>query len=522
MIRIFNKAPLFLAGLLMTIAIFTACEKDDNVNSSTTQLLSFGPTGAKIGDTLSFIGTNLNVVTEIDFTGNAAVVPQSAFISQSAELIKVVVPTSAEQGFVTLKTPQGNIVTKTKLNLNVASMITTITKTARPGDNITITGNYLNWVTRVSFAKDKNVDSFVSKTINQIVVKVPMDAQTGPLVISYGGTKPLQVETADTLRVTLPAVAALAPNPVKHATNLTITGTNLDLVKSVMFAGVATPVTAFVSQSAVQIVVAVPGATTKGKVTLAAFSGVTTQSTADLDVVLPAITSISPTAVDTGANLTINGTNLDLVTAIKFSGVQSPVTTFVSKTATRIVVKVPAGILKGKLVLSVLNTSLTVESTDEISWVNAPTVTPFKTVIYDDAINSTWQKWDGWGTTAQDLGNTEQPQTGSKAFKIVYSDAYGGVQFHPASSFPLGSYTAVRLSIYGGANTTADSKVAIYIKSAAGVQGADKILALKPGVYTTFEIPLSQLGNPTDISELVMKNQGTANMTIYVDNYGLY
>src|SRR5687767_7774926 len=69
MIKVFNKQLFTLVCLLMTVGIFSACEKDnDEPNNGMVQLLSFGPTGAMPGDTLSFIGTNLTQVTEIQLT----------------------------------------------------------------------------------------------------------------------------------------------------------------------------------------------------------------------------------------------------------------------------------------------------------------------------------------------------------------------------------------------------------------------------------------------------------------------
>jgi hypothetical protein len=76
----------------------------------------------------------------------------------------------------------------------------------------------------------------------------------------------------------LPVATSFSPNPVKHQTNLTITGTDLDLAKKVFFTGVTSALTTFVSQSATQLVVNVPAGAKKGTLTLEAASGKQTVS----------------------------------------------------------------------------------------------------------------------------------------------------------------------------------------------------------------------------------------------------
>jgi hypothetical protein len=518
MIKIVNKPLLLILSFILSVGIYTSCKKNDAVNSSKVQLLSFGPSGARVGDTLRFIGNNLDKVTEIDFTGTNAVVQQSAFIKQSSDLILVIVPPQTEKGYVTLKTPQGNIITKTILNLDVLTTIESITKQARPGENITITGNYLNWVTRVTFNNNKPVDSiaFVSQSINQLMIRVPDDAQTGPLQISYGGTKPKNFETADTVKVTLPQITSLSPNPVKHKTNLTITGTDLDLTKQILFPGVSAPVTSFVSQSATQLVVSVPTGTQKGKVTLVAASGVKTKSVADLDVVLPSISSMTPNPVDPGANLTIAGTNLDLVTSITFQNAPA-VTSFVSHSDTQIVVTVPMGVLKGLLTFGVLNSTLTVQSPVPLDIKGSAPPPTIALPFYNDAVTPNWNGWigAGWGGT-KDLNNTSIVRDGTKSVKIDYVGGYGSPLQLGGANVNLTPYTTFKISIYG-APGSGGKKINV------GLNGAPSYtITLVEGQWTDYAIPLSSMTTATTLTDILIKEySGSGGFTIYVDDIGL-
>lgn len=619
MIKLSSFKLLVLMCIVLSIGIVTSCDKDDDeVSSDKIELFSFGPTGAKHGDTIRFIGVNLNKVTAIQFTGTNATVNQADFKQQTLEEIRLIVPQAAEQGYVTLKTPQGDIVTKTQFNIDVLTTVISITPQARPGENVTITGTYLNWVDRVIFSRDKVVETFVSKVMDKLVVKVPDDAETGPLILHYAGTDSNYVQTADTLRVTLPLGTSMSPNPVKPLTDLTIAGTDMDLVKKVIFNGVSAPVTTFVSQSATQLVVKVPDAAKKGKLTLEAASGVKTISANDLDIVLPVITALSPNPINLAADLTITGTDLDLVKKVIFSGVApavtsfvsqsttqvvvkvpagarkgmvkveaasgvqtsssseldvilpsisslspnpiapganltvtgtrldivnsvtfenaSAITSFVSQTATQIVVTVPNGVLRGKITLGITNPTDTIRSADilEISGAAPPPVVALP--FYNDAITSNWNGWigDGWGG-AKDLNNASPVREGSKSCTIDYDGGWGSPLQLGGASISLTSYTTFKISIYGGAGT-AGKKVNIVFNGnntvANGVAAGSAnsvsnytITLGAEGQWNDYAIPFTSFsaGSTTTMLEEIWLQEynGTGGFTIYIDAMGL-
>ena len=128
-----------LLCMALTLVFLPACEDDEDNGSGQTELLSFGPTGIQHGEEIVFIGNNLDKVTAIVFAPSVEV-QKSSFTSATSETIKLNVPNAAETGKVILKTPDGDIESKTVFSLEVPVVISEVTPEAKPGTNITITG----------------------------------------------------------------------------------------------------------------------------------------------------------------------------------------------------------------------------------------------------------------------------------------------------------------------------------------------------------------------------------------------
>jgi len=497
-------------SILMLTCFATACTKDD-ASSSKITLLSFGPSGIQHGDKVKFIGQNLDKVTSVILPTDVEI-PASQFATKTSTLLEVVVPEEAQAGKVTLKTPQGDIVTKTMLNFLVPVNITSITPAVvKPGNTISIKGTFVDWITSVTFNAGVEVTDFVSKSHGEVVVTVPAEAKTGYITFETGGTKPLKITTTDPLTVILPTVSAISPASVKHAENLTITGTDLDLVTSITFPD-KTKVTSFVSQTETQLVVVVPVTTKSGALTLGVASGVTIVPTQQLVITLPVATSFSPSdpnAQVDGATLVITGTDLDLVKSIKFPGVATEVTNF-TQSSTQISAVIPNGTMGGTMIFTTIHDF------------KVPVTVPFGnqltllSVIYDEQPEGTFGAGGGWGTTSSDVASTDFVRVGTKSIKATYGGDYGGAaQFGTWGKSPLSvnGATYFAFSIYGGAGT--DGK-----KINVNVSGSQVLVVIAAGKWTDVQIPLSSVGSPTTISEVWFQDQGWSG-TVYIDQVGL-
>ena len=337
--------------LLSVVTVFTACNSDEVSNIPT--LSVFGPSPALRGGVVKFIGTNLDKVTSIILPNNLEV---TDITKTSSTEISITIPQGAQPGLLTLKTSSGDIKTKTPLTFSEPITIDKYTTTSvKAGNVFTLEGDYLNLIAQVIFTDGAVVDSanFVSKTRKKIEVYVPITAKTGKVAVSNGATIPVLVYTADVATITIPVVASIAPyTSVKPGNTITIMGTDLNLVKKLTIPG-DNGETAFTLNSGKTAITAIlPDNVKDGVVTLTTFSGIIITAGNSLEVAFPSASTVAPTPVKNGAELTISGTNLELVKSVKFPNVSNAATEFNSQSATEIKLTVPVAAQAGTLLLT--------------------------------------------------------------------------------------------------------------------------------------------------------------------------
>ena len=182
---------------------------------------------------------------------------------------------------------------------------------------------------------------------SQLTAVVPCGAVDGPINVANTDGNDDSAASFDVTAATAPTISSFLPVSGPVGTSVIITGTNLCGATVVFNSTTATSVTV---NSATQITAIVPTGATTGpvRVTTSGFSQVSS-STSFTVAPLPTITSFTPTSGPVGTSVTITGTNLTGVTAVKFNGVTA---TFTTSTATSVTATVPSGATTGKIAVT--------------------------------------------------------------------------------------------------------------------------------------------------------------------------
>jgi len=342
--------------LLSSLLLMPSCEKEEVNNDPLLQ--SFGPSPALRGGELRFIGQNLGEVTAVIFPGvTGGTVQVTDIITVNEREIKVVIPQDAGVGIVTLVTTMGEIKTLTPITYSEPISISKVSPLkVKPGETLTIEGDYLNLIKRVIFVDNVAVEAgafLPGQTRKKLQVTVPAEAQSGKIIISNGEEIPIEVYSESDLEVVLPSVAAPADlTGKKPGEVIEIAGSDFDLVVSLLMPnGDEVPFEVIETEAGEAIRFTLPANMTDGVVIVLPASGVEV-AIANIGLALPANVVATPaTGLRAGDLITLEGLNMELVTSLTFPGVAEAVEPE-SKTATEVTVTMPDAATSGNLLLN--------------------------------------------------------------------------------------------------------------------------------------------------------------------------
>ena len=346
---------LCLAGaLLLTGVSFTSCLKGDDVDTNQyvggISLNVFGPSPVARGGELRFLGSGMNQVTAVVIPGCADITDINVISDRE---IRITVPQEAQPGLVTLRTPNGDITTKTELTFTEPISIENFTPaTVLPGDELTIEGEYLNLIHEVIFADDVTVteEDFITHERNMIKLLVPEEAQTGQIILSDGEELPNLIYSEEDLVVTLPSVETVVNKEnAKPGDVVEINGENLDLVRQMLMPDGTEVEFTLTSPNIIEFIL--PDNASDGDVVVVPASGVKV-TVAHLTMAVPTNLVATPASgLRGGDEIVLTGLNLDVVTSLSFPGVAENVQP-ASLSEKELTVVMPEAAQSGSLILN--------------------------------------------------------------------------------------------------------------------------------------------------------------------------
>lgn len=324
--KIFAMLVVALVGLSLT-----ACSDGDDLSTdqygNDISLQSFGPCPVLRGGTLYFYGTNLDQIESINLPGADPITAYEILQSGYNSKISIQVPAEkCEPGQIVLKTKKGGEITSVSpityredIEITKFFVGSEGTMVGNVGDVVTIKGDYLNLMHGVIFAGSDTIKEaeFVGHDRYTILVKIPAEARTGVITLTDTIKDGTSLETKEELTINTPEATPIKDRNIKAGEVLSIKGSSFDQIVSVKFEGATVDAADFESQSAAEITVKVPAKATDGTFYVVTKSGIEVP-VGNIITVVPTQLVATPNPVKNGAEITITGKDMDLITGIAF------------------------------------------------------------------------------------------------------------------------------------------------------------------------------------------------------------
>lgn len=344
----------------------TACSDGDDLSTdqygNEISLQSFGPCPVLRGGTLYLYGTNLDQIESVNLPGADPITAYEILQSGYNSKISIQVPAEkCEPGQIVLKTKKGGEITSVSpityredIEITKFFVGSEGTMVGNVGDVVTIKGDYLNLMHGVIFAGSDTIKEaeFESHDRYTIQVKIPAEARTGVITLTDATKDGTSLETKEELTINTPEATPIKDRNIKAGEILSIKGTSFDQIVSVKFEGATVDAADFKSQSVAEITVAVPAKATDGTFYVVTKSCIEVP-VGNIITVVPTQLVATPNPVKNGAELTITGKDMDLITGIAFPNAAESKLNKVE--TTKVTSTVPEDAQEGNITLSLDN-----------------------------------------------------------------------------------------------------------------------------------------------------------------------
>lgn len=348
----------------------------------------------KAGSEATLTGTDFDLVSKIIFAGDKEVTDFS--INDDNTIITVTVPVDAQDGVVTLVAKSGLMIESSdEFEMKVPSEVVIQEAVLKNGEEFNLVGIDMDLVSSLMFGDVEA--TIISSDETSLVATVPDVANSLTITLNTQALKTVELTVPAYVK---PVITSMSPLEFTAGESFMITGTDLDLVRQVLFNDAPDPVEVS-PVSSTELEVVSPKAATSGTITLVTVNGDNIVSTDALTINaanVPVITSMTE-LVKPGAMMIINGSKLNLVEDIIFQdGVKA--TKYGTRSAELIEVYVPEEAAKGKVTLTlkafdgkeVVSKVFTISGTDP--------VIDESYVFFNFTDKGSW--WGGYGSTEND------------------------------------------------------------------------------------------------------------------------
>ena len=351
---------IFLLSMVALMGLsLTGCSNDDldtnPYNKDGVNILGFGPSPILRTKEIRITGTSLGSVSAVEFPGGARV-ERAAFNSADGENIYVNVPDESLPGKIKLMSGDQVLATSTSLlTFEEPIEVTSIEPLTNlnAGDEITIKGDYVYNIAQVIFTcgasgAPVNAEDFTFTSRREIRLRVPLEAVAGTITLTNGDSWTQEWSTP--AQINPATVTGISATSADFGQTITINGTNLHTVKTIMFPG-AVEAEFTVADNHNSISAKVPAECKSGNITILFYSGESTK-TEEFKVPEISVTAVSQDKdLKVGDVVTLTGVNFDRITKVTLPGIEGDFTAYTISGNT-LTFTVPEDMTDGKMVLT--------------------------------------------------------------------------------------------------------------------------------------------------------------------------